>query len=141
MRVFADISKGALPTICIIRTCQRPINIINCSHKGASLITEQGAVKEKCAFVSTSRPHEQNGLRVSWKLYFNLYLNICRNIQISAFPVFWVCSSWASGNGAVRIYFLTPTKSFPEKFVKWVGFWLCSGSIFFTMLSVSRLVK
>ena len=27
--------------------CQRAINIINCAQEGASLITEQGAVKEK----------------------------------------------------------------------------------------------
>ena len=32
---------------CIIRICQRAINIINCAQEGASLITEQGVVKEK----------------------------------------------------------------------------------------------
>ena len=32
---------------CIISICQRTINIINCAQEGESLITEQGAVKEK----------------------------------------------------------------------------------------------
>ena len=32
---------------CIISISQRTINIINCAQKGESLITEQGAVKEK----------------------------------------------------------------------------------------------
>ena len=50
---------------CIICICQRAINIINGTQEGASLIAEQGTVKEKMLFVSTSRPHEQNGFRVS----------------------------------------------------------------------------
>ena len=32
---------------CIISISQRTINIINCAQEGESLITEQGAVKEK----------------------------------------------------------------------------------------------
>ena len=32
---------------CITNIYQRTINIINCAQEGASLITEQGAVKEK----------------------------------------------------------------------------------------------
>ena len=52
MRVFAVISKQALPKknvsqCCIISVCQRAINITNCAQEGASLIAEQGAVKEK----------------------------------------------------------------------------------------------
>ena len=31
-----------------------------------------------------------------------------RNIQIFAFKVFQECSSWASRNGAVQMFFLTP---------------------------------
>ena len=50
---------------CIISICQRTINIINCAQEGAFLINKQRAVKKKCVFVSTSRPHEQNGFRVS----------------------------------------------------------------------------
>ena len=51
----------------IISIChQRTINIINCAQEGASLITKQEAVKKKkSAFASTSRPHKQNGFRVS----------------------------------------------------------------------------
>ena len=56
----------------IISICQRTINIISCTQEGASLISKQGAVKKKCVFVSTSRPQEQNGFRVSWKLDLNL---------------------------------------------------------------------
>ena len=48
---------------CIISICQRTINIINCAQEGESLITEQGAVKEKMRIVSTSMPHEQNGFK------------------------------------------------------------------------------
>ena len=49
------------------------ISFINCAQEGASLISKQRAVKKKkCVFVSTSRPHEQNGFRVSWKLCLNL---------------------------------------------------------------------
>ena len=54
----------------IFSTCQRTINIINCAQEGTSLICKQGAVN--CIFVSTSRPHKQNGFRVSWKLCLNL---------------------------------------------------------------------
>ena len=50
----------------------RTINIINCAQEGASLISKQGAVKKKMRIVSTSRPHEQNGFRVSLKLCLNL---------------------------------------------------------------------
>ena len=47
---------------CIIRICQRAINIINCAEEAGSLITEQGAVKEKMRIcfniktTQTSRP-------------------------------------------------------------------------------------
>ena len=53
MRVFAVIFKKALLkrriSINVVSpvVCQRAINIINCAQKGASLITEQGAVKEQ----------------------------------------------------------------------------------------------
>ena len=43
---------------------------------------------------------------------------IYRNIQTYAFKVFQECSSWASGNGAVQIFFLTPNRNmFAGKFV------------------------
>ena len=76
--VFADIYKGALPKrrmsqVRIISIHQRLSNIINSTEDGASLITKQGAVKKQGVFLSTSRPHKLNGLRVFWKLYLNLF--------------------------------------------------------------------
>ena len=58
----------------IISICQRTINIIfiNCTQEGVSLISKQGEVKKENVFVSTSRPHKQNGFKVSWKLCLNL---------------------------------------------------------------------
>ena len=45
---------------------------------------------------------------------------IYRNIQTFAFKVLQESSSWASGNGAVQMFFLTPNRSiFPGKFVNW----------------------
>ena len=80
MRVFADISKEALQKRRIwvnikslVFVKELSISFINCAQEGASLISKQGAVKKKkCVFVSTSRPHEQNGFKVSWKLCLNL---------------------------------------------------------------------
>ena len=72
---YEDISKEVLPkrriwaNNCIISICQRTISIINCAQEGASLITEQ---RRKCIFVPISRPHKENGFRVSWKLCLNL---------------------------------------------------------------------
>ena len=42
---------------CIIRICQRTINIIKCVQEGPSLITEQGAVKEKNAYLFQHQRH------------------------------------------------------------------------------------
>ena len=71
-----------------------------------------------------------------------LLTDIYGNIQTFASPVFRECSSWASRNGAVQIFFLTPTRNmFAGKCLKWVGIPLCCGSIFLTMLSMLRLVK
>ena len=54
-----------------ISICQRTISIISRTQEGTPLISKNGAVKKKCVFVSTSRPQEQNGFRVSWKLCLN----------------------------------------------------------------------
>ena len=94
MRVFSDISKETLPKrriwvnieslvyltleylsleSLVYLPLELAISFINCAQEGASLISKQRAVKKKkCVFVSTSRPHEQNGFRVSWKLCLNL---------------------------------------------------------------------
>ena len=42
---------------CITNISQRTINIINCAQEGASLITEQGAVKEKNANLLQPQGH------------------------------------------------------------------------------------
>ena len=48
---------------------------------------------------------------------------IYRNIQTFAFKVLQESSSWASGNGAVQMFFLTPNKNmFTGKFVNWESF-------------------
>ena len=49
-----------------ILSLQLSIAFINCAQECASLISKQREVKKKkCVFASTSRPHEQNGFRVS----------------------------------------------------------------------------
>ena len=48
---------------------------------------------------------------------------IYRNIQTFAFKVLQESSSWASGNGAVQMFFLTPNRNmFTGKFVNWERF-------------------
>ena len=48
---------------------------------------------------------------------------IYRNIQTFAFKVLQESSSWASGNGAVQMIFLTPNRNiFAGKFVNWEHF-------------------
>ena len=48
---------------------------------------------------------------------------IYRNIQTFAFKVLQESSSWASGNGAVQMIFLTPNRNlFAGNFVKWESF-------------------
>ena len=58
----------------------------------------------------------------------NFVREIYRNIQTFAFKVLQESSSWASGNGAVQMIFLTPNRNiFAGKFVNWesylVVFW------------------
>ena len=71
MKVFADIFKKALAkrrisvNIVSLVIFQRTINIANYAQDGVSLISEQGTVKRKWVFVSTSGLHKQNGFRVS----------------------------------------------------------------------------
>ena len=93
MRVLADISKEVLPKrriwvnieslVYLTLDClsleslvylslELSISFINCAQEGVSLISKQRAVKKKCVFLSISRPPEQNGFRVSWKLCLNL---------------------------------------------------------------------
>ena len=53
----------------------------------------------------------------------NTLREIYRNIQTFAFKVLQESSSWASGNGAVQMIFLTPNRNiFAGKFVNWESF-------------------
>ena len=48
-----------------------------------------------------------------------LFTEIYKNIQTFAFKVLQECSSWASRDGAVQIFFLTPNRNmFAGKLVK-----------------------
>ena len=52
----------------------------------------------------------------------NFLTEIYRNIQTFAFKVLQECSSWASRNGAVQMFFLTPNRNmFAEKFLRFFG--------------------
>ena len=55
------IKKKKMSQYWIISVYQRTVNIINCAQESASLTTKQGQSSKSCVFVSTSRPHEQNG--------------------------------------------------------------------------------
>ena len=53
----------------------------------------------------------------------NFLREVYRNIQTFAFKVLQESSSWASGNGAVQMIFLTPNRNiFAGKFVNWESF-------------------
>ena len=53
----------------------------------------------------------------------NALKKICRNLQTFAFKVLQECSFWASGNGTVQMFFLTPNRNmFAWKFPKWERF-------------------
>ena len=53
----------------------------------------------------------------------NFLREVYRNIQTFAFKVLQESSSWASGNGAVQMIFLTPNRNiFAGKFVNWEHF-------------------
>ena len=64
-----------------------------------------------------SHPSLDKTLQRLWNKYF--LTEIYRNIQTFAFKVLQECSSWASRNGAMQIFFLTPNRNiFAGNFVK-----------------------
>ena len=78
MRVFVDISKEALPkrriwvnfiSLVFVKELSIPLFVLKRVHLW---LLNKGQYRNKWVFVSTSRPHEQNGFRVSWKLCLNL---------------------------------------------------------------------
>ena len=67
-----------------------------------------------------------------WNKHF--LREIYRNIQTFAFKVLQESSSWASGNGAVQMFFLTPNRNmFAGKFVNRESFCLYFRSILFSI--------
>ena len=75
-----------------------------------------------------TRPKQRAALRKLFSLHQsplkqNFLREIYRNIQTFAFKVLQESSSWASGNGAVQMFFLTPNRNmFAGKFVNWESF-------------------
>ena len=65
--------------------------------------------------------HQKKSCRVfERKIFLERYKEICRHF---AFKVLQKSSSWASGNGAVQMLFLTPNRNmFTGKFVNWERF-------------------
>ena len=52
----------------------------------------------------------------------NFLADLYRNIQTFALKMLQECSSWASRNVAVQMFFLTPNKNmFAGKFVRFLG--------------------
>ena len=79
----------------------------------------QTASRLKEIIQSPSTPHTN----LATSLKQNFLREICRNIQTFAFKVLQESSSWASGNGAVQMFFLTPNRNmFAGKFVNWESF-------------------
>ena len=67
---------------------------------------------------------------------------IYRNIQTFAFKELEECSSWASRNGAVQMFFWHQTETcLLEKFLSQKGFWLYCGSMLLSTPSELRFVK
>ena len=78
-----------------------------------------------------TRPKQRAALRKLFSLHQsplkqNFLREIYRNIQTFAFKVLQESSSWASGNGAVQMFFLTPNRSiFFWKILKMRKFFGC----------------
>ena len=67
---------------------------------------------------------------------------IYRNIQTFALKVIQECRSWATKNGAVQMFLLTPNRNmFSGKFLNQKWFSLYCGSILFSASSELRFVK
>ena len=72
----------------------------------------------------------------------NFFKEIYRNIQTFAFKVIQECSSWASTNGVVQIFFLTPHRNlFPGKFVNSESFLALLREHIISMSSELKFVK
>ena len=100
---------------------------------------QRAALKKLFSFPSTHSPPDKILLHL-WNK--NFLMKIYRNVQTFAFKVLQECSSWASRNNAVQLFFLTNNRNtFAGKFKGQKDFWLCCGRILFSMSSELRLVK
>ena len=73
----------------------------------------------------------------------NMFREIYRNIQTFAFTELQEWDPWASLNGAVQMLFLKPSRNmFAENILQsQKGFWLCCGSILFSMVGEFRFFE
>ena len=69
---------------------------------------QRAALKKFFRLPPTHSPPDKILLRLWSK---NFLIDIYRNIQIFAFKVLQGCSSWASRNGAVQMFFLKPNRN------------------------------
>ena len=67
----------------------------------------------------------------------NVLSEIYRNIQTFAFKVLQQYSSWASRNGAVRMFFLTPKRNICWKICKVIKVFGCAAGAYFFQFPVS----
>ena len=72
-----------------------------------------------------------------------MFTKIYRNIKTFAFKELQEWDSWASINGAVQMLFLKPSRNmFAENILQsQKGFWLCCGSILFSMVGEFRFFE
>ena len=75
--------------------------------------------KQRAALFSLPASHTPLDKTLLYLWNKNFVKGIYRNIKTFAFKLFQECSSWASRNGAVHIFFLTPNRAiFARKCVK-----------------------
>ena len=100
---------------------------------------QRTALKKLFSLPPSHLPPDKTLLRL-WNK--NFVKEIYRNIKAFAFKVLQECSSWASINGAVQIFFLAPNRTcLLENLKSEKRFWLCCGRILFSMSIELRFVK
>ena len=78
---------------------------------------KQQSALRKLFSLSSNHPQANEILQRLWNKSF--LTGICRNIQTFAFKVLQECSSWASRNDSLQIFFLIPNRNrFAGKYVK-----------------------
>ena len=95
---------------------------------------KERAALRKLLSLSPTPPPTPNQIKSYYvsgpKTILQRYTEIYRHIDID--KVLQECSSWASRNGAMQMFFLTPNrKVFAGKFVKWEKFCCVAGAYYF----------